>query len=146
MRHWTVVCCRPAGDADGELLRADEHVAVDADCCGDARLLGTADVLYGSRPRSRCAAVRWLAETAARYPGCAVAAAVVDGGTWVAWCAARRELLEVAAAADALVGSWLHAWLVAGVTGHPDCHPEWAHPDGPGRPDPGCAGPVRRAP
>ncbi|MET9174129.1 hypothetical protein ABZX64_24215 [Streptomyces misionensis] len=98
---------------------ADEHYAVDAETLTAIRRPACADVLYTVRPRPRDMAARWLAEVSARYPGCALAAAPVTGGGWLALAGAGRDGGPTPVARGVgpdrpLLASCLHAWLVRG--------------------------------
>ncbi|TWV31668.1 hypothetical protein FRZ03_34915 [Streptomyces misionensis] len=98
---------------------ADEHCAVDAGTVAEHRRPACADVLYTVRPRPRGAAVRWLAEMSARYPGCALAAAPVTGGGWLALAGGGRgggptPVARAVGPDQPLLASCLHAWLVQG--------------------------------
>ncbi|MFF5403687.1 hypothetical protein ACFY8K_04580 [Streptomyces misionensis] len=97
----------------------DEHYAVDAETVAENRRSACADVLYTVRPRPREAAARWLAEVSARHPGCALAAAPVTGGGWLAVAGAGRDsgptpVARAIGPDQPLLASCLHAWLVRG--------------------------------
>ncbi|MGK5532560.1 hypothetical protein [Streptomyces sp. URMC 129] len=111
-----------AGNCCAPLPRpVDEHLAVDADTCGDERRLACADVLHSSSPRSLPRATRWLETVLECRPGCRLAVLPLIGGGWAA--AEHGGMTHVLPAGpggaprlpgSALVASCLHGWLAAG--------------------------------
>ncbi|MFR9787751.1 hypothetical protein ACL07V_03580 [Streptomyces sp. MB22_4] len=100
----------------------DEHYAVNAEAALENRRLACADVLYAVRPRPPAAAAHWLTRVAARHPSCALAAAPVTGGGWLALTGSAgggrgggpRVVAGAVGPDQPLLASCLHAWLVRG--------------------------------
>ncbi|MFH7339812.1 hypothetical protein [Streptomyces sp. KHY 26] len=101
----------------------DEHYAVNAEAALENRRLACADVLYAVRPRPPAAAAHWLTRVTARHPSCALAAAPVTGGGWLALTGSAggggngggpRVVAGAVGPDQPLLASCLHAWLVRG--------------------------------
>nr|WP_202540175.1 hypothetical protein [Streptomyces sp. SID4937] len=105
----------------------DEHLVVDVDACWDGSLLDCADVLQGSRSYSAADALHRLADLISAHPACGIAAVPLAGAGGVrGWALAggsdRSAVLVPqspclpyqASAAQSLLPSCVHAWLVAG--------------------------------
>ncbi|WP_105969448.1 hypothetical protein [Streptomyces geranii] len=107
-----------AGGADStRATGADEHLAADADTCREHRWLSCSDVLYASRARPSPAALRWLTDVTAAYPGCRLAAAPLAEGGWAILDGTGRSPVLLAPRVppdQPLLASCLHAWLVTG--------------------------------